>query len=125
MYTGPGSGPLAAASAAWDGLATDLYSTVSSYQSVLAPRPSRWSGPTATAMATAVAPYVSWMSATATQAAQAGAQVAAAGAADQTAFAMTVPPSVIAANRTLLAALVATNIFGQNTPAIAAAEADY
>jgi PPE-repeat protein len=125
MYTGPGSGPLAAASAAWDGLATDLYSTVSSYQSVLATLTSRWSGPTATAMATAVAPYVSWMSATATQAAQAGAQVKAAAAAYQTAFAMTVPPSVIAANRTLLAALVATNIFGQNTPAIAAAEADY
>ena len=35
------------------------------------------------------------------------------------------PPPIIAANRALLAALVATNIFGQNTPAIAATEAHY
>ena len=38
---------------------------------------------------------------------------------------MTVPPPVIAANRALLLALVATNFFGQNTPAIMATEADY
>ena len=38
---------------------------------------------------------------------------------------MTVPPPVIAANRVLLATLVATNFFGQNTPAIAATEAQY
>ena len=36
-----------------------------------------------------------------------------------------VPPPVIAANRALLQALVATNLFGQNTPAIAATETLY
>jgi PPE-repeat protein len=36
-----------------------------------------------------------------------------------------VPPPVIAANRSLLGALMATNILGQNTAAIAATEADY
>jgi PPE-repeat protein len=36
-----------------------------------------------------------------------------------------VPPPLIAANRTLLAALVATNIVGQNTAAIADTEAQY
>jgi len=36
-----------------------------------------------------------------------------------------VPPPVIEANRALLQALVATNLFGQNTPAIAATEALY
>ena len=35
------------------------------------------------------------------------------------------PPPVIAANRTLLANLVTSNIFGQNTGAIAATEAQY
>ncbi|MGC2343240.1 MAG: PPE domain-containing protein, partial [Mycobacterium sp.] len=34
-------------------------------------------------------------------------------------------PAVVMANRTLLAALVASNFFGQNTPAIAATEAVY
>ena len=38
---------------------------------------------------------------------------------------MTVPPPVIAANRSLLMALVATNFLGQNTAAIAATEAQY
>jgi PPE-repeat protein len=38
---------------------------------------------------------------------------------------MTVPPPVIAANRALLLELIATNFFGQNTPAIAATEALY
>jgi PPE-repeat protein len=38
---------------------------------------------------------------------------------------LTVPPPAVAANRVLLATLVATNFFGQNTPAIAATEAQY
>jgi PPE-repeat protein len=38
---------------------------------------------------------------------------------------MTVSPAIIAANRTLVMSLVATNILGQNTPAIAATEAEY
>ena len=43
----------------------------------------------------------------------------------ESAFAATVPPPTIEANRSLLAALVATNVLGQNTPAIAATEALY
>ncbi len=125
MYAGPGPGPLAAAAASWDSLATDLYATAASYQSVIANLNSGWSGPSAMAMTSAAAPYVSWMSATAAAAAEAGAQANAAAAAFEAAFAMTVPPPVIATNRAVLAALIATNIFGQNTPAIAATEADY
>ncbi|MGV7852674.1 PPE family protein, partial [Mycobacterium kansasii] len=49
----------------------------------------------------------------------------AAAGAYEAAFAATVPPPVIAANRTQLMALIATNILGQNTPAIAATEAQY
>jgi len=59
------------------------------------------------------------------QAEEAAIQARAATAAYETAFAMTVPPPVIAANRTLLMSLVATNFLGQNAPAIAAAEAHY
>jgi PPE-repeat protein len=43
----------------------------------------------------------------------------------ESAFAATVPPPVIVANRTLLTSLIATNLLGQNSPAIAATEADY
>jgi len=50
--------------------------------------------------------------------------VAAAGA-YETAFAMTVPPPMITANRVQLATLIATNNFGQNTPAVMATEAEY
>ncbi len=59
------------------------------------------------------------------QAEQTANQAKVAAAAYETAFAETVPPPVIAANRSLLMALVATNIFGQNTPAIATTEAQY
>lgn len=56
---------------------------------------------------------------------EAAAQASAAAAAYEAAFAATVPPPVVAANRAELAVLAATNIFGQNTGAIAAAEARY
>ncbi len=126
MYTGPGSGPMLAAAAAWDGLASELSETASDYGSVVADMSvGPWRGPASAAMAAAAAPYVSWMGATAAQAAQAAAQAEAAAAAYEAAFAMTVPPPVITANRTLLASLVATNLLGQNTPAIAATEAQY
>ena len=76
-------------------------------------------------MVSAVVPYVSWLSAVAALAEETASQGRAAAAAYETAFAMTVPPPVIAANRVLLATLVATNFFGQNTPAIMATEAQY
>jgi PPE-repeat protein len=126
MYTGPGSGPMIAAAASWDSLATEVSSAASNYGSVVSNLTSGpWRGPASASMAAATAPYVSWMSATAAQAEQAAGQAKGAAAAYETAFGLTVPPSVIAANRTLLASLISTNILGQNTPAIAATETHY
>lgn len=126
MYSGPGSGPLLAAAAAWDGLAADLHSTGTAYQSVVSRLVGEsWLGPSSQAMAASIATYVSWLAATAGQAEKTATQAKAAAAAYETAFAMTVPPSVIAANRAQLLMLVATNILGQNTAAIAAVEAQY
>jgi PPE-repeat protein len=126
MYTGPGSGPMLAAAAAWDGLAAELRFTASSYQSVIAGLTAGpWLGSSSVSMAAAAAPYVAWMTMTAAQAERTADQAQGAAAAYETAFAETVPPPVIAANRSLLMALVATNIFGQNTPAIATTEAQY
>jgi PPE-repeat protein len=125
MYAGPGSGPMMTAAAAWDDLAAELYATASSYGLVISDLTSGWLGPSSVAMAAAAAPYVSWIAATAGQAEETAAQAKAAVAAYEAAFAMTVPPPVIAANRALLMALIATNFFGQNTPAIMATEAEY
>jgi PPE-repeat protein len=126
IYTGPGTTPMMAATAAWNGLGAELNSTASTYESVVAELTGdEWRGPSSTAMANAAAPYVAWMHTTATALEHAAAQAMASAAAYEQAFAMTVPPPVIAANRAQLAALVATNILGQNTPAIAANEAHY
>jgi PPE-repeat protein len=126
MYSGPGPGPLLAAAAAWDAVAAELSSTASSYQSVVEGLTiGAWQGPSSASMAAATAPYVAWMSASAVQAEETANQARAAAAAYETAFAATVPPPVIAANRSLLMTLIATNILGQNTPAIAATEAHY
>ena len=126
MYTGPGPGPMLAAAAAWDDLAAELGSTAASYASeVSALTSGAWQGPSSASMAAAAAPYVAWMNATAAQAEETGSQAKVAAAAYEAAFAATVPPEVIAANRALLMMLIATNILGQNTPAIAATEAHY
>jgi PPE-repeat protein len=126
MYTGPGAGPMMAAAAAWNNLAAELNITAVGCQSVIsALTDDEWRGPSAAAMATAAAPYLGWMHTTAAAAQHAANQAMASAAAYEAAFAMTVPPPVIAANRAALAALVATNFLGQNTPAIAATEAHY
>ncbi|OBF95792.1 PPE family protein [Mycolicibacter sinensis] len=125
MYSGPGAGPLLAAAAAWDALAAELNATASSYHSVVTSLAQVWSGPTAATMSAAAQPYAGWMGSTAAQAQQSAAQARAAAAAYESAFAATVPPPVIAANRSLLLALIATNILGQNTAAIAATELEY
>jgi PPE-repeat protein len=126
MYDGPGSGPMLAAAAAWNGLATELHSAATSYGSAISELSAGpWLGAAAMAMTAAVEPYVAWMRSTATQAEQTAAQARAAAAAYEVTFAAMVPPPMIEANRALLQALVATNLFGQNTPAIAFTETLY
>lgn len=126
MYTGPGAGPMIAAATAWDNLAAELQATASAYGLVVDGLANEsWTGPSAAAMAAAATPYVAWMSATAAQAKAAADQAKAAVSAYEAAFAAVVPPMQIAMNRSQLALLVATNIFGQNTGAIATLEAQY
>jgi PPE-repeat protein len=126
MYTGPGAAPMLTAAQAWQGLAAELHSAASSYQSVVSGLTTGpWLGPASASMAAAAATYVAWLNATAAQAEETAAQAKTAAAAYQTAFTSTVPPQTVAANRSQLTTLVATNIFGRNTQAIAANEAQY
>jgi PPE-repeat protein len=126
MYQGAGSGPLLEAATAWDELAADLEATATQYQTAVTNLTTEtWLGPSSAHMASAAEPYIAWLQATATEAAQTGAQAKAAAAAYQTAYASMVPPPVIAANRAELTTLVANNFLGQNTGAIAQNEANY
>lgn len=126
MYMGPGAGPMLAAAAGWDAVAAELESTASGYSSAVAGLSGQaWFGPSSMSMAAAAAPYAAWLQASAAQAGQTAVQAYTAVAAYEAAFAMTVPPPVIAANRAQLMMLIATNFFGQNTPAIAITEAQY
>ena len=126
MYTGPGAAPMLTAAQAWQGLAAELHSAASSYQSVISGLTAgQWLGPASASMAAAAASYVAWLNATAAQAEETAAQAKTAAAAYQTAFTSTVPPQTVAVNRSQLTTLVATNLFGRNTQKIAANEAQY
>ena len=126
VYAGPGSAPLVAAASAWNTLAAELNSAALGYENVVTQLSSEeWLGTASASMAAAVAPYVEWMTNAAAQAEQTATQARAAAAAYETALASVVPPAAITANRTELAQLLATNVIGQNTGAIAALESQY
>jgi PPE-repeat protein len=126
MYSGPGSAPMLTASSAWAGLSAELHATASAFEAVVAAlTDGPWLGPAAASMAASSTAQVEWLAGTAARAEQIAAQAAAAVSAYETAFIATVPPPEIAANRAQLLALVATNLLGQNTPAILATEARY
>lgn len=126
MYAGPGSAPIMAAAAAWDEVGAELSAAASGYNAIISELASGpWIGPASASMVSAAAPFMAWLGAAGTQADETASQARAAAAAYETAFMSTVPPPLIAANRALLMTLIATNFFGQNTPAIAATETQY
>jgi len=126
LYSGAGAGPLMAAASSFNNLSTELTSNAASYQSVISQLTgSEWTGPSSEAMSASAQPYITWLDTTAAQLRVAATQATASAAAYEAAFSAAIPPPVIATNRATLAALVATNILGQNTPAIAANEALY
>lgn len=126
MFAGAGAAPMLGAAAAWDALASELGSAASSFSSVTSGLTSQaWQGPAAEAMAAAAAPYAGWLSAAASRATGAAGQARVVAGAFEAARAATVHPLEVAANRNGLVQLITSNLFGQNAPAIAAAEADY
>lgn len=126
MYSGSGSDPMMAAAAAWDVLANGLESASRDYTSVISRlQGESWGGGASEAMGGAAAPYIAWVADAGVKAEQAAGQARAAAAAYETAFAATVPPALVTANRTQLASLVVTNILGQNAPMIGQTEAAY
>jgi len=126
MFSGACSGPMLEAAAAWDGLASELGSAASSFSSVTSGLTDQaWQGPAAAAMTAAAAPYARWLSAAAAQATGAAGQARTVAGAFESALTATVHPLQVSANRNGFVQLVMSNLFGQNAPAIAAAEAEY
>ncbi|HEX4390909.1 MAG TPA: PPE family protein [Mycobacterium sp.] len=126
MYMGPGSSSFQVAASAWNGLAAELQSAAQGYETTITQLASdEWNGPASAAMTSAAQPYITWMQETAAQAEQAATQAQAAAAAYEQAFATTVAPPVVAANRAESAAAVQANVFGQYTALIAQLEAQY
>ena len=126
MFSGAGSAPMLNAAAAWDGLASELGSAASSFSSVTSGLTDQaWQGPASAAMTAAAAPYARWLSAAAAQATGAAGQARTVAGAFEDAVAATVHPLQVLANRNGFVQLVMSNLFGQNAPAIAAAEAEY
>ncbi|WP_437339853.1 PPE domain-containing protein, partial [Mycobacterium asiaticum] len=126
MLIGAGSAPMASVASAWDGLASELGSASSFFEAVTSGLVNgAWQGPAAASMSAAASPYAAWLSAAGAAAEQAAAQAQAVVSAYETARSMIVHPELIAGNRNSLVRLAVSNLFGQNWPAIAAAEAAY
>jgi PPE-repeat protein len=125
IHSGPGSQSLTDAAAAWRQLGADLEDAADNYAAAVSSMADTWHGPSSTAMSVSVAPYLTWLRTTSQQAQQVAASAQAAANAFNSASAAVVPTAQVLANRTQLAQLLATNVFGKNLPAIAATEADY
>jgi PPE-repeat protein len=126
LHAGAGPAPMLAASAAWDGLAVELGSAAQSFSSITSGLAGdAWQGAASAAMLSTASQYAASLNAAATQAQTAAAQAQAVASEFESALAATVHPVVVAANRNELVQLVFSNLFGQNAPAIAAAEAEY
>jgi PPE-repeat protein len=123
IYTGAGSASLTAASAAWFAVAAELEQFAADHAAITANLP--WLGVSDAAMRAASSNIATWAQTTAAQAALIQTSAAQAAASFETVHATVTPPTVVFANRAQLMQLIATNILGQNTAAIAANEAQY
>src|SRR6516164_7789570 len=126
MHVGAGSAPMLEAAAAWEGLASELGSAASAFNSVTSGLTGQaWQGAAAQAMTAAAAPYTGWLSSAAAQASGAAGQARAVASAFEAARAATIHPLAVAANRNSFMQAVRSNFFGLNAPAIAAFEGQY
>jgi PPE-repeat protein len=126
LYSGPGSAPMLAAAASWDGLGAELGSAAQSFSSITSGLTGHaWQGPASAAMMQTAARYAGYLTQASTQAQTAAAQAKAVASAFEATVSATVHPAAVTANRNEFVQLVTSNLFGQNAPAIAAAESDY
>src|ERR1700733_5760571 len=126
IYTGPGAVPLMAAATAYANLAAEVSATANQWESIISLLTTeQWKGGGSAAAAAAAQPIVEYLTEPATTVGQAATQATASAAAFETAFAATVPPPVVAANRATQAALLPFAVIPVVAAEIAALDAQY
>lgn len=130
-FAAPAAEPLFMVAAAWEDLAADLEESASSFGEVISMALGTGSGsdpdatPVSRALSAAAESYMQWLNRGASDALQSAQDVRAAASVLGAADTGTLLPAAMAANRQMLASLVETNFFGQNTAAIACIEGVY
>ncbi|ALL56207.1 PPE family protein [Mycobacterium haemophilum DSM 44634] len=125
FYAGPGADSLWQARSGWEQLANDLQTAAKDFETTLKTLTRGWQSAAALQMTQATAPYLTWLRYTTARVWSNWNMTTIAFLAYQTAHNRMVPPQVVAANIARRQQLHQTNQLGQNTHAIAAAQAQY
>lgn len=126
LTTGPGAAAMAPVVAAYTAAGTTHMQQGAQMMATAATTATgSWQGVGGSAMMAAAIPKSEWQIEAGAHAAKASCLIGEAAAAHASAVAATIPYPVVIANRVREATLQATNIIGQNTPAIAEADVEY
>lgn len=126
LTTGPGAAAMAPVVAAYQAAGiTHIEQGAQMLTTAAATATGSWQGQGGTAMMAAAIPKSEWHIEAGAHAEKAGALIGSAAAAHSAAVAATIPYPVVIANRIREATLQATNIIGQNTPAIIESNVEY
>ena len=126
LTTGPGAAAMAPVVAAYTAAGTTHMQQGAQMMATAATTAAgSWQGVGGSAMMMAAVPKSEWQIEAGAHAAKASCLIGEAAAAHSAAVAATIPYPVVIANRIREATLQATNIIGQNTPAIGEADAEY
>jgi hypothetical protein len=125
LWGGPGASSFYSAAAALTNVVTQISNILAGQQANAGVLLTAWASPTGEKAVSANSPYGAWLTEAESQIAAAATQIQAAGAAFDMAQKMTPTPAQFAANNLQYAVLMATNILGQNWPAIIANRVEY
>jgi PPE-repeat protein len=125
LFCGCGPASMTQAATSWYELAATLRQAAADSCSVAASLVEGWHGAVAIATGQALAPYIGWLNAAATQAEHTATQAATVASAHELAMAAMVHPDVVVANRVRLQSLCTANCLAQVSPMIAQTEAEY
>ncbi len=125
MYAGPGAGSLCVAAWQLRRLAHSTDMTAESLSNTLGELNENWKGSSSDLMADAAGRYLKWLSKHSIQIVRTAYAIESVVRAYEATRHRVVPPEVIASNREEVDRLIASNVAGENAPAIAGLERRY